>query len=114
VNVNDRYSDDYESAAGGLNFDGDIRERVSDLGSRLASEGPGALLEQIEELVPDSWKEHIAQFPISAVVLGVGVGVFLGLKKGNEILTTGSSLIAAAAAANINSVLSGARGSDSE
>jgi hypothetical protein len=110
VNVSDRYSGDYES----VNFDGDLRERVSDLGSRLASEGPGALLEQIEELVPESWKEHIAQFPITAVVLGVGVGVFLGLKKGQEIITAGSSLVAAAAAANINSVLSGARGSDPE
>ena len=112
--MSDRYSDDYESAAGGLDFDGDIRERVSDLGSRLANEGPGALLEQIEEMVPESWKEHIAQFPISAIVIGVGVGVFLGLKKGNEIVTAGSSLVAAAAAANINAMMSGARGSESE
>lgn len=112
--MSDRYSDDYESAAGGMNFDGDIRERVSDLGSRLANEGPGALLEQIEELVPESWKEHIAQFPLTAVVIGVGVGVFLGLKKGNEIVTAGSSLVAAAAAANINAMMAGGRGSDSE
>ena len=112
--MSDRYSDDYESAAGGLNFDGDIRERVSDLGSRLANEGPGALFEQIEELVPESWKEHIAQFPITAVVIGVGVGVFLGLKKGNEIITAGSWLVAAAAAANINAMMSGVRGSESE
>lgn len=112
--MSDRYSDGYERAAAGLDFDGDIRERVSDLGSRLANEGPGVLFEQIEELVPDSWKEQIAHFPLAAVAIGVGVGIFLGLKKGEEIITAGSSLVAAAAAANLNSVLSGARGSESE
>lgn len=112
--MSERYSDEYDRSVGGLDFDGDIRERASDLGSRLAEQGPGALLDQVEELIPDAWKEHIAAFPLTAIVLGFGAGIFLGLKKGDEIISAGSSLLAAAAAANMNAVLSGVRGAESD
>lgn len=107
--MSDRYSDPQERSAGGLDFDDDIRERASSFGSQLASEGPEALLEQVEELLPESWREQIRLHPLAAIALGVGIGVFLGMKKGDEVLAAGSSLIAAAATANLNSVLSKTR-----
>lgn len=87
-----------------MDFDDDIRERATQFGSRLA-EGPEALLQQVEEMLPESWREQIRTYPLAAVAIGVGVGIFLGLKKGDEIIAAGSSLIAAAATANLTSVL---------
>jgi hypothetical protein len=110
--VSDRYSDPHERSAGGLDFDEDLRGRATSFGSQLASEGPEALFEQIEELLPESWRDQIRLHPLAAIALGVGVGVFLGLKKGDEVITAGSSLIAAAATANLNAVLSKARAED--
>ena len=98
-------ADPYEKAAGGMDYDDDIRERATDFGSRLASEGPEALLEQVEEMIPEGVKDQVRQFPIVALILGAGIGVFLGLKKGDELIAAGSSLIAAAATANLNSAL---------
>ncbi len=112
--MDDRYTDPHERAAGGLDFDDDIRGKASSFGSQLASEGPEALLEQIEELLPESWREQIRSFPLAAVAIGVGVGIFLGMKKGDEVIAAGSSLIAAAATANLNAALSKARGGDEE
>ncbi|HVR41853.1 MAG TPA: hypothetical protein VMS56_00260 [Thermoanaerobaculia bacterium] len=105
-----RDTDPYEEAAGGMDYDDDIRDRASDFGSRLASEGPEALLEQVEQLLPESWREQIRVHPLAALAIGVGVGMFLGLKKGDEVLAAGASLIAAAATANLNTVLSGLGG----
>lgn len=110
--ADDRYNDPHERAAGGLDFDDDLRGRASDFGSRLASEGPDALLEQIEELLPESWRDQIRLHPLTAVAVGLTVGVFLGMKKGDEMIAAGSSLIAAAATANLNSVLSRMRESE--
>ncbi|MGH9456838.1 MAG: hypothetical protein ACRD2J_04275 [Thermoanaerobaculia bacterium] len=107
--MEDRYTSEHDRAAGGMEYDDEFRERASDFGSRLAAEGPEALLEQIEELLPPSWREHIRTYPLAAVAIGVGIGLFLGMKKGDEIITAGSSLIAAAATANLNSVLSNLR-----
>lgn len=98
----DRYSDPHERAAGGLDFDDPVRERASSFGSTLASGGPEALAQEIEKLIPESWRQHISQYPITAVLLGVGIGVFLGMKKGDQIIAAGSSLVAAAATANLN------------
>jgi hypothetical protein len=102
----DEFSDDYERAAAGQDFDESIHERASALGARL-SEGPEALLDEIEALLPETWRDQIQQFPISAVILGVAVGVFLGYKKGDEIIEAGSAMLTATATSNINSVFSG-------
>lgn len=100
-----RGSDQHDRAAGGMDFDEPFRERAAEFGSTLVSSGPDALFEQVEELLPESWRAHIQAFPLAAVAVGVGVGVFLGMKKGEELLAAGSSLIAAAATANLNQFL---------
>ncbi|HVT04160.1 MAG TPA: hypothetical protein VHL58_12400 [Thermoanaerobaculia bacterium] len=102
----DDYSDEYERAAAGQEFDDTMKEKASEMGSRLA-EGPEALLADLEELLPESWREQIQEFPIVAMVLGVGIGVFLGMRKGDELLAAGASLVTSAVAANFNSVLGG-------
>ncbi|MCA1732421.1 MAG: hypothetical protein LC732_02320 [Acidobacteria bacterium] len=107
--MSDRYSDSHERSSGGLDFDEDLRGRATSFGSRLASEGPDAIFEQVEEMLPESWREQIRLHPLVAVALGVGVGIFLGMKKGDEVITAGSSLIAAAATANLNAALSKTR-----
>jgi hypothetical protein len=103
--VTDRHVDPHERAAGGLDFDDDLRGRASAFGSQLALEGPEALLEQVEEILPEPVREQVRNFPLLAIAAGVGIGVFLGMKKGDELLAAGSSLIAAAATANLNAVL---------
>lgn len=98
----DRYADEYERAAGGLDYDDVMRDRASKIGANLFERGPGALLDEVEELLPEAWREQIRTFPIGAIVVGAAVGFFLGYRKGHEILAAGSSLLAAAAAANVN------------
>jgi len=97
---------DHERAAAGLDFDADpIRDRASKLGNSIAENGPEALFEEIENLLPESWREQIVTFPIAALALGLGVGIWLGLKKSTEIISAGSSMLSAAAMANVSKVL---------
>ena len=96
---------DHERSAAGMDFDSPLRERANSFGSTLAESGPEALFEEIENLIPDNIKEQIRSFPLAAVLIGVGVGVFLGLKKADEIIAAGSSLISAAAMANVGKVM---------
>src|SRR4051812_35147159 len=105
-------SEDHERAAAGMDYDFPIREKASKLGSALAENGPEAFLEEIENLLPESWREHIATFPLAAVLLGLGVGVWLGMRKGDEIIAAGSSMITAAAVNNISSVMDRAGGGE--
>jgi hypothetical protein len=100
-----RGKDDHERAAAGQDFDNPIRERAASLGAAMAEGGPQALFDEIENLLPEEWREQIARFPITAVVLGVSIGVYLGMKKGDELLAAGSSLVSAAAMANVSRVL---------
>lgn len=96
---------DHERAAAGLDYDSDpIRERAAALGNTIAENGPEALFDEIENLLPESWREHIRTFPLAAIALGIGVGVWLGMKKSDEIITAGSSMISAAAMANVSNV----------
>ena len=97
--------DDHDRAAAGQDFDSPIRERAASLGAAMAAGGPQALFDEIENLLPEEWREQIRTFPMVAVALGVGVGVYLGMKKGDELLAAGTSLISAAAMANIGQVL---------
>ena len=88
-----------------MDFDYPIREKASKLGSKLAESGPEALFEEIENLLPESWREHISQFPIAAVLLGFGVGMWLGMKKGDEVIAAGTSMVTAAAMSNVSSAM---------
>ena len=96
--------ENHEGAAAGLDFDSPIRDKASKLGSALA-DGPEALFEEIENLLPESWRGHIAQFPLTAVVLGLGVGIWLGMRKGDEIIAAGTSMVTAAAMSNVAQVM---------
>jgi hypothetical protein len=114
VNDDDRYSDSFERSAGGMDYDDPVRERAASFGSTLASGGPEALFQEVEKLLPESWRENINHYPLTALAVGLGVGLFLGMKKGEQILAAGTSLIAAAATANLNQFISQRSGAPSE
>ena len=99
--------DDHERAAAGQDFDENnpMNDRASEYGSRIAEEGPGALFEELENLMPEAWRDQIRTYPIAALLLGLGVGVWLGMKKSDEIIAAGSSLVSAAAMANVGQVM---------
>ena len=88
-----------------MDYDFPIREKASKLGNTLAENGPEALFEEIENLLPESWRQHISQFPIAAVLLGFGVGMWLGMKKGDEVIAAGTSMVTAAAMANVSQAM---------
>jgi len=97
---------DSESSAAGQDFDGSpLKDRAAHLGASLAENGPEALFDEIENILPESWREHIQAFPLAAMVLGVGVGVWLGMRKGDEIIAAGTSMITTAAMANVGHVM---------
>lgn len=100
-----RSSEQHERSAAGLDFDGDIRGNAAALGQKIVDEGPGALFDELENLLPEEWQEHIRTFPLAAVLLGVGVGVWLGMKKSDEIIAAGGALISSAAMANVAQVM---------
>ena len=102
--------DDHERSAAGMDYDFPIREKASQLGNALAENGPDALFEEIENLLPESWREHIQAFPIAAVLLGLGAGVWLGMQKGDELIAAGTSMITAAAMQNVQSAMHKAAG----
>ena len=96
---------EHERSAAGQDYDNPIREKAASIGARIAEDGPGAIFDEIDNLIPDEWQEHIRSFPVTAVLLGVGVGVWLGMKKSDEIIAAGSSMISAAAMANVGRAL---------
>jgi hypothetical protein len=102
-----QWADEHERRAAGLDFDNhdNVRSSAAALGAKMIEDGPEALLEEIENLLPEAWREQIRQFPIAAVALGLGVGIWLGMKKSDEIIATGTSLISAAAMANVAQVM---------
>ena len=101
-----RQPDQHERSAAGLDFDENaIRENAAALGAKIVNEGPEALLDEIEKLLPDSWRDQIRTFPVAAVALGLGVGLWLGMKKSDEVIAAGTSLISAAAMANVSQVM---------
>ena len=97
--------DDYEKAAAGMDLE-EGENRPSSVGDALVSGGPG-LFDEIENLLPEKWRDHIVHFPLTALTLAFGVGVFLGAKKGDELIATGSAMISAAAASNLSEILGG-------
>src|SRR5216110_2255905 len=105
-------SEDHERAAAGMDYDFPIREKASKLGNAIAENGPDALFEEIENMLPESWREQITTYPIAAVLLGLGVGVWLGMRKGDEIIAAGTSMITGAAVANVTHVMERATGQE--
>lgn len=101
---------DYERSAGGLDFDGDFRGKAAGLGQKMLDEGPEAVLDEIENLLPEAWRDQIKAFPVAAVMLGVGVGVWLGMKKSNEIIAAGTALVTSAAMTNVSNVMEKVKG----
>jgi hypothetical protein len=101
-----RTTDDHERSAAGMDYEDPIREHAANIGASMAENGPEALFEELENLLPESWREHIATFPIAAVLLGFGAGIFLGMRKGDEVIAAATSLITSAAMANVNQVVS--------
>ncbi|ERR1700694_487380 len=101
-----RNRNDHERSAAGLDFDQPIRERAASIGAAMAENGPGVLFDELENLLPDEWREHIRTYPIIAVILGVGVGVYLGMKKSEELIAAGTTMISAAAVANVGKMMS--------
>jgi hypothetical protein len=100
-----RNRSDHERSAAGLDFDSPIRERAASLGQAMAEGGPQALFDELENLLPEEWQEHIRTFPLVAVLLGVGVGVYLGMKKSEELISAGTALVSAAAMANVSKIM---------
>jgi hypothetical protein len=110
-----RNADSYERSAAGLDFDFPFREKAASLGQAMAENGPEAFFQEIENMLPEAWREQISNFPLAAVLVGFGVGVFLGMRKGDEVLAAGTSMITAAAMANIGHVMDRAgRGGDDD
>ena len=101
-----RNPEDHERSAAGMDFEDPIREHAASIGASIAENGPEALLDEIENLLPQSWREQISTFPIAAVLLGFGVGLFLGMRKGDEVIAAGTSLVTSAAMANVNQIVS--------
>jgi hypothetical protein len=107
-----RSTSDHERSAAGLDFDDaeGFRNKAASLGQKVATDGPEALLDEIENLLPDAWRDHIREFPIAAVALGLGVGVWLGMKKSDEIIAAGGTLVSSAAMANVAQVMEKMKG----
>jgi hypothetical protein len=100
----------HERSAAGLDFDeGTIRDKAEELGAKML-EGPEALLDEIENLLPEAWREQIRTYPVVAMALGLGIGIWLGMKKSDEIISAGSSLVSAAAMANVSAVMDKVKG----
>lgn len=103
--------DEHERSAAGMDFEEDpIRERASAIGQKMVDEGPEALFDELENLLPEAWRDQIRQFPVAAVAVGIGVGIWLGMKKSDEILTAGTTLLSTAAMANVSQVMDKVKG----
>ena len=90
---------------GGMDFEEPLRDRAASIGASMAENGPGALFDELENLLPEEWREHIRTFPIVAMALGLGVGIWLGMKKSDELIAAGTSMISAAAMANVGKII---------
>lgn len=107
-----RSTDEHERSAAGQDFDdyAGLRENAAALGAKMVENGPDVILDEIENLLPDEWRDQIRAFPLAAVALGVGIGVWLGMKKSDEIIAAGTSLVSAAAMANVSQVMDKVKG----
>lgn len=105
------FPDDHERSAAGMDYEDDhIRNGAASLGAKMAENGPEAILDEIENMLPEAWRDQIQAFPIAAVALGIGVGIWLGMKKSDEIIAAGTSLVSAAAMSNVSQVMDKVKG----
>ena len=103
--------DEHERSAAGMDYEDDpIREQAAAIGQRMVENGPEALFDELENLLPEAWRDQIKQFPMAAVALGVGVGIWLGMKKSDDIIAAGTTLISTAAMANVSQVMDKVKG----
>jgi len=107
-----RNSHDHERSAAGLDFDFPIRERAASLGQALAEDGPEAFFEELENLIPAGLRDQIRSFPLIAVTAGVALGVWLGMKKSEDIIAAGTSIVTAAAMSNVSAAMGGGAGDE--
>ncbi|MGK2856341.1 MAG: hypothetical protein ACSLFQ_03960 [Thermoanaerobaculia bacterium] len=70
-----------------------------------SDDGVAMILEQVEQLVPPFVRDQVARRPFTFVLIGLGVGLFLGAKKGDELLSAGAAMATAALTANLNGML---------
>jgi len=103
-------ADDQERSAAGLDFDDDAPGAAAAGGEKTAGDGPQSLFDELENLLPDAWREHVRTYPVAAVLIGFGVGVFLGMKKSDEIIAAGTALVSSAAMANVSQVMEKMKG----
>lgn len=100
--------DEYERASGGMDYDEDVnpggRDPIADWQRRLQEEGPLALLEDVEQMLPEPVRTGVINYPLTAVALGISVGVFLGMKKSEPVLSALSSAVGANAAKGLGSL----------
>jgi hypothetical protein len=54
-----RYSNEHERSAAGLDYDeqSDVREHAAKWGAKMVEDGPEALLDEIENVLPEAWRE---------------------------------------------------------
>lgn len=69
--------------------------------------GPQAVLDEIEAMIPEAWQRHIAEWPLTSMAIGAGAGVFLGMKKGDEVIGALSTMVTAAATAHLTQIFGG-------
>jgi hypothetical protein len=105
------FPEDHERSAAGLDFEEEtLRNGAASLGAKIAEEGPEAFLDEIEQLLPETWREQIQAFPVAALALGIGVGIWLGMKKSDEVISAGTALLSSAAMANVSQVMDKVKG----
>lgn len=104
--------DEYEKAAGGLDYDEDAGTSSGkadgagmDWSERLQQEGPLAILQDVEEMLPEPVRVQVASFPLTAVAVGLGVGLFLGMRKSEPIIAAITAAISSSAAKGFGSIV---------
>src|SRR5438093_1502641 len=73
------------------------------VGDKYAS-ASDAMKNQYNRL-PESSGGPLSPYPIGALLLGFGAGVWLGMKKGDEVIAAGTSMVTATAMSNVSAAM---------
>ncbi len=71
----------------------------------MPANAPATLFDEVENLLPGEWRDQIVAFPLTAMALGLGVGVWLGMTKSDEIIQEGKTLLTGVAMSNVQQIL---------